>query len=401
MPKPNRRLRLCLKDLYHQDVVEMIERETRSFSLWEITDPDDPDFASAYRTLWDAFGPQGEMEREDAIRGFLNEDSYEPLPNGSFIRYFLIAARDQQGRLCGVRDGSVMINPSYAPDLCVVYLSHLYMMPAARGTVLSYELRIAPVEIAMDYLRELHLRGKIALPAPHQPGKHFGMRIDLTAEMEYFAPEDPVSSKRILFYGRGGFDAVNPRHFPYLQPDFRDPEVIRATGNRPLPFMILVRRMGRERQATMPIDEASAIMRLLYDDFACHCAPEHLGNSLQLVLDRLAVRAQRKSFVELFPLPTGPRDMPRIKKLFRTHVYQRYYRHSTPEVDDYLAGPMGDKWRANPKYIDEEVAKLARSLEERPRYVYANRDKRRTWDDAPDPTEDADAQDKELPPEFR
>jgi len=28
-------------------VVEMIERETRAFELWEIVDPDDPGFAAA------------------------------------------------------------------------------------------------------------------------------------------------------------------------------------------------------------------------------------------------------------------------------------------------------------------------------------------------------------------
>lgn len=380
MVAPTRRLRLCLKDLYHQDVVEMIERETRAFELWEIVDPDDPGFAPAFQVLWDAFGAHGEMEREDVIKRFLRDDAFDPLPSGTFVRYFLIAARDREGRLLGVRDGSVLVNPTYAPDLCVVYLSHLYMVPEARGTVLSYELRIAPVEVAMDYLAELHARGKIRLPAPDQPGRHFGMRLDLTAEMEYFAPHDPVSWQRILFYGRGGFDAVNPRHFPYLQPDFREPEVIRATGNRPLPFMILVRRMGRERQAAMPIAEARAIMRLLYDDFACHCEPEHLGNSLQRVLDRLAERATRKSYVELLPLPSGPRDLQRIRPLFRYNVFQRYYRGATPAVDEYLQGPVRELMKASPHYLDDELRRLAKHLETRPRYVYASREKDQTWE---------------------
>jgi hypothetical protein len=380
---PARRLRLCLKDLYHQDVVEMIERETRAFALWEIVDPDDPGFLEAYRVLWEAFGAHGEMEREDVIRRFLRDDAFDPLPSGTYIRYFLIAARDRAGRLLGVRDGSVLVNPAYAPDLCVVYLSHLYMMPEARGTVLSYELRIVPVEIAMDYLAELHARGKVQLPAPEQPGRHFGMRIDLTAEMEYYAPDEPVSWQRILFYGRGGFDVVNPRHFPYLQPDFREPEEIRATGNRPLPFMILVRRMGRERQAAMPIAEARAIMRLLYDDFACHCEPAHLANSLQRVLDRLAARAERKSFVELLPLPTGPKDLHRIRPLFRYTVFQKYYRGASPVVEAYLAGPMRERLKSNPHYLDDELQKLARHLESRPRYVYASRDRPPGWESKP------------------
>ncbi len=363
----------------------MIERETRAFELWEIVDPEDPSFSAAYDILWGAFGAHGEMEREDVIKRFIRDDAFDPFPGGTYIRYFLIAARDRKGNILGVLDGSILVNPAYAPDLCVVYLSHLFMFPEARGTVLSYELRIAPVEIAMEYLHDLHTRGCIKLPAPEQPGKYFGMRVDLTAEMEYFSPDDPVSWQRILFYGRGGFDAVNPRHFPYLQPDFREPHEIRATGNRPLPFMILVRRMGRERQATMPIEEAGAIMRLLYDDFACHCEPEHLGNSLQLVLDRLKERATRKSFVELLPLPSGPKDLNRIKPLYRYHVFQRYYRGASPAVDEYVNGPMREKMR-DPGYLTTELEHLAKHLENRQRYVYASREKDFTWEGKPDPS---------------
>jgi hypothetical protein len=374
MSEPARRLRLCLKDLYHQDVLEMIERESRAFELWEIVDPDDPDFAAAYELLWSAFGEQGEMEREEAIRRFLREDAYDPSPEGTFIRYFLIVARDRKGRILGVRDGSVLVNPAYAADQCVIYLSHLFMRPEARGTVLSYELRIAPVEIAVDYLARLHAMGRITLPAPDSPGRYFGMRMNLTAEMEYFSPRHLASWQRILFYGRGGFDAVNPRHFPYLQPDFRAPEEIRATGNRPLPFMILVRRMGRERQATMQIDEARATMRLLYDDFACHCDPALLAASRERVLDRLAERATRKDFVELLPLPSGPKDLNRIRPLFRYTVFQKYYPGASPVVAEFLEDP-GNAVMRDPAWLTAELDKLARHLESRPRYVYASRDR--------------------------
>jgi hypothetical protein len=378
MPAPNRRLRLCLKDLYHQDVLEMIERESRAFELSEIVDADDPAFAAAYELLWSAFGEHGEMEREDALRRFLREDPFEPNPDGTFIRYFLIVARDRTGRMLGVRDGSVLVNPAYAPDLCVVYLSHLYMRPEARGTVLSYELRIAPVELAVEYLAELHARGRIRLPAPDSPGRYFGMRINLTAEMEYYSPTDLVSWQRILFYGRGGFDAVNPRHFPYVQPDFRDRAEIDATGNRPLPFMILVRRMGREREATMAIDEARATMRLLYDDFACHCDPDLLTASRQRVLDRLAERATRKSFVELLPLPSSSKDLNRLRALFRYTVFQKYYAGASPVVDEYLNDPAHTPMR-DPAWLNTELDKLARHLDAQPHYVYANRERDARW----------------------
>ncbi len=360
----------------------MIERETRKYELWNIESPEHPDFPAAYKMLWDAFGPVGEMEREEAIRRFLLDDSYDPTPSGTYIRYFLMVAKDKDGKVRGARDGTVMINPAYAPDLCVVYLSHIYMVPEARGTVLSYVLRIAPVEIAVQYMVDLAALGKLQLPRPDAPGKHFGMRIDLAAEMEYFAPEDRISWQRILFYGRGGFDAINPRHFPYRQPDFRDPEVIRATGNQPVPLMVLLRRLRRERQATLPIDEARAVMRLLYDDFACHCAPDFLENSLQLVLDRLEQRAQLRDFVELLPLPTGPKDINRIKRFFRYHVFSRYY-PDEPDTRRYLEGGIKEKIAANPAYLDQEVAQIAAELEKRPAYVYANRDKAFTWDGLP------------------
>ena len=360
----------------------MIERETRQFSIWDVEDPDDPDFQPAYDMLWEQFGPHGEMERVEAIRSFLRDDSYDPVAAGTFIKYCFLVARDKGGAIRGVRDGSILVNQDYDPTLCVVYLSHIYMRPEARGTVLSYWLRIALVEIAVRYLKELHDRGRIRLPQPDAPGKYFGMRIVLTAEMEYFTPEERLSWQRVLFYGRGGFDVINPRHFPYRQPDFRDPEVIRQTGNQPMPFMVLVRRMGRERQASMPIEEASAVMRLLYDDFACHCAPEFLENSLQVVLDRLDRRAQRKDTVELLPLPTGAKDLARLKPLFRYTVFKNSY-GMAPETRPYLESGIREKVQGSRRFLDDELAKIAEELEQRPAFVFASRDRFLTWDGQP------------------
>lgn len=378
------RVRLCLKDLYHQDVVEMIERETRRYQFEAIEHPSHPDFERAYGILWDAFGAAGEMEPIDAIRGFLVDDPYEPVPSGTYIRYFLLVARDENGVLRGVRDGSVLYNPAYAPDLCLVYLSHIFVLPEARGTVLTYWLRIAPVELAMQYLHELHARGKIALPQPEQPGRYYGMRLDLAAEMEYFSPEDPISLQRILFYGRGGFDVIDPRHFPYRQPDFRPPERIAATGNTPIPFMLLLRRMGRERQAKLPLDEARAVMRLLYDDFAFFCAPEFLANSLDVVLTRLEERGARgKAHVDLLPLPTGARDLQRLKRVFRHDVYQRFYA-GDPATLPYLEA-VRERLKSNSRWFEDELAAIARRLETRVPYVYGSRDRDVAWEGTPTP----------------
>jgi hypothetical protein len=369
-------VRLCLKDLYAQDVVEMIERETRKYEVEAIEHPAHPDFKRAFEILWDAFGPAGEMESEPVIREMLLADPMVPLPSGSYARFFLLVARDRaSGAIRGVRDGRVLVNPAYAPDLCVVYLSHIFMLPEARGSVLTYWLRIAPLDLAVTYLHQLHQRGLLELPAPDAPGRYFGMRVDLAAEMEYFSPDDKLSLQRILFYGRGGFDAIDPRHFPYRQPDFRDPALIAASGDRPVPFMLLLRRVGREREARLPIDEARAVMRLLYDDFATFCEPTHLASSLDVVLGRLEERRARgKSDVALLPLPTGPHDLRRLKPLFRYDVYRKHYGPG-PTTDRYLEGPVARALAENPHWLDEELARISEELARTPRFVYASRDK--------------------------
>ncbi len=369
-------VRLCLKDLYAQDVVEMIERETRKYEVEAIEHPDHPDYARAFQVLWDAFGPAGEMEPEPVIREMMLEDPTVPMPGGSYARFFLLVARDRAtGAIRGVRDGRVLVNPAYAPDLCVVYLSHIFMLPEARGTVLTYWLRIAPLDLAITYLHTLHQQGKLALPAPDAPGRNFGMRMDLAAEVEYFSPEDKLSLQRLLFYGRGGFDAIDPRHFPYRQPDFRAPEEIARTGDRPVPFALLLRRVGREREARLPIDEARAVIQLLYDDFATFCEPRHLESSLDVVLGRLEERRARgKNDVALLPLPTGPHDLRRLKPLFRHDVYRKHYGPSLA-TDGYLDGPAARAVAANPHWLDEQLVKIAAALAETPRWVYASRDK--------------------------
>src|SRR5690606_6406481 len=152
---------------------------------------------------------------------------------------------------------------------------------------------IAPLDLAVTYLHTLHQRGRIALPDPNAIARNFGMRVDLAAEVEFFSPEDRLSLQRILFYRRGGFDVIAPRHVPKRRPAFRSRDLSAGPGDRPTPLMLLLRRAGREREARLPIDEARAVIQLLYDDFAGFCEPIHLATSLDIVLTRLEERRAR------------------------------------------------------------------------------------------------------------
>jgi hypothetical protein len=148
--------------------------------------------------------------------------------------------------------------------------------------------------------------------------------------------------------------------------------------------MVLLRRMGREQRALLPIDEARAVMRLLYDDFACHCARETLESSLQLVLDRLEERAKTKSYVRLLPLPTGPKNLKRLRRLFRHEVYTRHY-PNLPATLEYLESGIREALVADPGYLDRALDAIATELARRPAYVYENRDREFTWEGLPAP----------------
>ncbi|HVY45671.1 MAG TPA: hypothetical protein VHB21_07320, partial [Minicystis sp.] len=123
------------------------------------------------------------------------------------------------------------------------------------------------------------------------------------------------------------------------------------------------------------------------DDFACHCSPDFLANSLQLVLDRLEERAKQKAFVELLPLPTAVTNLARLKRLFRYTVYTKYYPEE-PDTRAYLDGGIREKLAQNPAYVDEQIARIGAELRARPSYVYATRQKGFTWQGLP--TEEVD-----------
>ena len=125
--------------------------------------------------------------------------------------------------------------------------------------------------------------------------------------------------------------------------------------------MLLLRRVGREREARLPIDEARAVMQLLYDDFATFCEPKHLASSLDVVLGRLEERrAKGKNDVALLPLPTGAHDLRRLKPLFRYDVYRRHYGPG-PATDAVLNGEVAQALAANPHWLDEQLARIAES----------------------------------------
>ncbi len=206
--------------------------------------PDHPLFDRAYRRLWDEFGARGEMESRDVIAARL---AWRPP-----LLYQLVVALDGDD-LVGLRDHTAIAGP----DLVVVHLSHVVVEPPHRGGGLAGWLRAIPLQAARACA----------------PGCD---RVVLAGEMEH--PDGtPATLARLRSYQRAGFLKVDPAAFDYAQPDFRAPAEIDATGVRPVPLMLVVRRVGAEAEPTISGAELRTIVEALYRMFAVHARPEHMA----------------------------------------------------------------------------------------------------------------------------
>jgi GNAT superfamily N-acetyltransferase len=235
------------------------ELDLAAFEIHAIRSPADPLFAEAYDRLWQEFGAKHEVETADVLAQRLADT--DPA-----MRYKLVLVR-KAGQFAAVRDHTVIVSPG----LTVVHLSHVLVDPAFRRSGLAGWMRALPVASARTI-------------APQAP-------ITLAAEMEHPNPRDEATMIRLRAYERAGFSKLAAA---YLQPDFRPPTEMDATGGpRPLPMALILRRVGREAETTIPAPEAAAIIAGLYrmygrtfrpaDMVACDELLQHLASQTQEV----------------------------------------------------------------------------------------------------------------------
>ena len=203
------------------------------FSIAHIRSVDDPLFETAYALLWAEFGARHEMERRETLE--------RRLALAPQMRYELLLVQ-HAGRPAAVRDHTAI----RAAHGVVVHLSHNLVLPAWRRTGLAGWMRALPLLAA----REL------------DPGA----AVTLAAEMESPHGADPARSIRLQAYEKAGFRKVDPAALRYHQPDFRAPgEIDAAGGPRPLPLQLVLRRVGREAETSIPGRDLRSIVRALYE----------------------------------------------------------------------------------------------------------------------------------------
>jgi len=226
------------------------------YEILRIRSLHDPHFETAYGHLWKEFGAKDEME----LRATLDL-RFQLAPR---LLYEMLLVR-RGGEFVAVRDHTAIL--SQDRKQAVVHLSHNLVAPAARRTGLAGWLRALPIATARECLAQQE--------APP------GSRITLLAEMEYPQPDDPARMIRLQAYERAGFRKIDPALISYHQPDFRAPAVIDATGGpRPLPFQLIVRRVGREHERVVSGKETRSLVQALYDIYSSQFRPEDFAHPL-------------------------------------------------------------------------------------------------------------------------
>jgi len=223
-----------------------LELDCRDFDVVRVHSIDDPLFDMAYERLWNEFGPLHEMEAREVIARRLSWHPAAAIGN-CWLRYELILVRRER-QLVAVRDHTAVTTCGRGAPHAVVHLSHVLIEAAWRRTGLAGWLRAWPIQTARACLAEA--------------GFPTASRITLAAEMEHPDPDFPNRLVRLAAYEKAGFKKVDSKYF---QPDFRPPHEIDSSGGpRPLPFGLVLRRVGREEEQLICGAEVREIVECLY-----------------------------------------------------------------------------------------------------------------------------------------
>lgn len=221
------------------------------FTWSRIRSPDDPLFETAYAALWQEFGTAHEMETRDVLAARLRE--------AGPLRYEILLVH-AGAQVAAVRDHTAIA----CDGQIVVHLSHLLVAPEWRRSGLAGWMRAVPILTARE------LAAANATP---------GCEVTLVGEMEYANGTDPRRALRLLAYERAGCLKIDPRAVRYHQPDFRPPEVMDAgDGARPLPFQLIIRRVGREHERVITGRGVRRIVRALHTMYGAQFRPQDMAH---------------------------------------------------------------------------------------------------------------------------
>ncbi len=281
-------------ELLPADVADEKGRQALArYTIEELGPEDRATFDDAYALLDAEFGARGELERREVIERWL----FGRAPSDPKT-YYLLVARDRDGRIAAVRDCHVRV--AQEAKAVVAYLAHVLVLAEHRRTGLGSLMRAAPLVVA----RRISARSANA-------------DILVAAEMEPVDPNDEATRIRLVAYGRAGFKAIEPACLPYAQPDFRDLANVKDSA-RPIPLLAVVRWIGHDDATRLPKRFAAAYVEVLYAVFGTHCREEDMAPLRKHTLDALA--ASPGDDVPLLTLPADTKDLAAFAPLVRERV---------------------------------------------------------------------------------
>jgi len=228
------------------------------FGLQRIRETEGKLFGDAYAALWEEFGASHEIERLEVLARRMARDP----GSADGMLYEMLAVTAPGGGIAAVRDQTAIVLPGGHP--AVVHLSHNLVLPPWRRSGLAGWMRALPISTAR---RALVARG---LPAETP--------ITLVGEMEPLDLAAEATGIRLAAYARAGYRKVDPRAVDYLQPDFRSPAEIDATGgSRPLRMLLLLRRVGRETGTAIDGGEVRSVVSALYRMYSREFRPRDMA----------------------------------------------------------------------------------------------------------------------------
>lgn len=221
----------------------------------------DPLFERGYMALWDEFGPSGEMEQREVLADRFTWQGAGPLKDYALWYEMIVICQDH--RLAGVIDHTAIVRKTDPAAAAVVHLSHIWLSQAYRRCGLAGWMRAFPIQSARRCLQAA--------------GRSPDSAIVLVGEMEHPTPDMPLRLIRLKAFEKSGFQKIQPAAVPYHQPDFRPPAVIDSAGGpKPLPFGLVIRRVGRESEPSLSGLEIRHIVADLYHMYSAGIRPDDM-----------------------------------------------------------------------------------------------------------------------------
>ncbi len=227
--------------------MKSLERDWSDVELHHIDSAEDEKFDTAFGALWAEFGAANEIEQPAVLARRMRWSGHS-LQEGCALRYRMLMITSR-GKFAAVRDHTAIVLDG-KPG-AIVHLSHNLVAPEWRRSGLAGWLRALPVQT-----------GRNCLAAQ---GRSTDEPVVLVGEMEHPDSTNKATSIRLIAYEKAGYRKVDPAYINYLQPDFRPVEEIDLDGRpRPIPMLLLVRKVGRESDEFISGAEVRHIVEALY-----------------------------------------------------------------------------------------------------------------------------------------